>query len=81
LTSLGNIVTPFLAYPAKLGAYTELYAGCSADLTSEKDQGAFIVPWGRRYPMRDDIEVEAWKEGGKGDRMWEWCEKITKDYQ
>lgn len=35
----------FLLHPANYGAYTELYAGCSEELTMQ-DAGAFIIPWG-----------------------------------
>lgn len=33
-------------YEAKLGTYTELYAGLSSDLTLEKN-GVYVIPWGR----------------------------------
>jgi hypothetical protein len=35
-----------LLHEAKFGAYTELYAGLSSEITLEKN-GAYIIPWGR----------------------------------
>ena len=61
------------------GAYTELYAGLSKDLTIEKDQGAYIVPWGRKWSVRKDIDAEL-GEGGKAEMLWDWCERVTKQY-
>jgi len=69
-----------LESPVKMGAYTELYAGLSKDLTLGEDQGGWIVPWGRRYPMRSDIFAETKKEDGTPFKMFEWCDNITKKY-
>lgn len=38
-----------LLYDAKYGAYTELFAGLSEDLSME-DNGSYIIPWGRKHP-------------------------------
>ena len=65
-----------LLYAPIYGAYTELYAGLSDDLTLEKHQGAYIWPWGRLGQPRKDIQNEA-KEGGKSQKLWEWCELET----
>jgi retinol dehydrogenase 12 len=71
----------FCRFPARYGAYTELYAGFSRDLTLEDDQGAFIVPWGQKDTMRPDMEKEVAKgEKGVGARLWEWCDTITSEY-
>jgi len=42
--------------PAKYGAYTELFAGLSPDVTLEKN-GAFLLPWGRFGDVPDHIEA------------------------
>ncbi|KAF7930432.1 uncharacterized protein EAE98_004832 [Botrytis deweyae] len=65
-----------LPHPAKLGAYTELFAGLSP-LTSQ-DQGAYIIPWGRiqprhRHPRAD---IYAAMDAGRGAEVWEWCERM-----
>jgi retinol dehydrogenase 12 len=66
-------------YPPLFGAYTELYSGLSKDLTIEKDQGGYFVPWGRKSGVRKDIEAER-KEGGNASKLYEWCDQVTKEY-
>lgn len=75
-----SVVSPLL-HEAKYGAYTELWAGLSPELTEEHN-GAYIIPWGRLHPCpRQDI-LDATKrewEGGTG-RSWDferWCNKET----
>ncbi|KAH8590971.1 short-chain dehydrogenase-like protein [Bisporella sp. PMI_857] len=66
-----------LLYPPKLGAYTELFAGLSPEI-SEKTQGAYVIPWGRiqqRNPREDIYEA---LEKGKGSELWEWCDRQIK---
>ena len=75
------IMTTFLLYPAVFGAYTELYAGLSQDLDIEKDQGAYIVPWGRKWSVRHDLEAEVAKQDGNDVKLYEWCDMVTKQYQ
>ena len=70
-----------LLYPAVFGAYTELYAGLSKDLDVGKDQGAYIVPWGRKWGTRADLEAEVAKEKGADLKLYEWCDGVTKQYQ
>lgn len=65
------------------GAYTELYAGLSPDVTPDLN-GAWIVPWGRFAPLRKDIEAgsKTEEEGGTGigKKFWEWSEEQVKQY-
>jgi retinol dehydrogenase-12 len=68
-----------LMYDATFGAYTELYSGLSQDLSLEKDQGIFVVPWGRNYPVRSDIEGER-GEGKNSAKLFEWCDRETSQY-
>lgn len=76
------IITQWLCHDAVYGAYTELYAGLSPDLSLEKgDQGAWIIPWGRKDKMRPDMLLEAEKgENGFGVKLWDWCEDVTREY-
>ncbi|KIW66226.1 hypothetical protein PV04_08426 [Phialophora macrospora] len=70
-----------LLYPAIFGAYTEIYSGLSPNLTLEKDQGAYIIPWGRRATsIRPDLLREATKEDGEASKLFDWCERVTKEY-
>jgi len=65
------------------GAYTELFAGLSPDVTLEKN-GAWIAPWGRFVPLRKDIEASSKteEEGGSGIglQFWDWTEEQVKPY-
>ncbi|EXJ87945.1 hypothetical protein A1O1_04872 [Capronia coronata CBS 617.96] len=76
----------FLLFPAIYGAYTELYAGLSPDLTLKDDQGVYVVPWGRKSGvdgadgMRRDIQLEAAKEGGNAQKLMDWCERVTREF-
>jgi NAD(P)-dependent dehydrogenase (short-subunit alcohol dehydrogenase family) len=48
------LVAPLL-YPARMGAYTELWAGLSSELNLS-DGGRYILPWGRFHPNpREDL--------------------------
>jgi hypothetical protein len=76
------LIAKAIAYPASLGASTELFAGLSSQLNIQEDQGGWVVPWGRKNsPMRDDIAAEAQKEKGNAYQIYEWCDDITKEWQ
>ncbi|RAH65580.1 NAD(P)-binding protein [Aspergillus aculeatinus CBS 121060] len=69
------------------GAYTELFAGLSPEVTLE-NSGAYIIPWGRVRPdsatgRQDLIKAGASTEEeglGYGAKLWEWCEKQWAPY-
>ncbi|RYP75255.1 hypothetical protein DL770_007450 [Monosporascus sp. CRB-9-2] len=76
-----------MLYKPVFGAYTELFAGLSPEVTMEQN-GIYIIPWGRLRPdhtiLRKDI-VKAMKpeeEGGLGygGRFWDWCEAQWKPF-
>lgn len=74
-----------LLYEAKMGAYTELWAGLSEEL-SMVDGGAYILPWGRLHPSpRSDLldALRSADEGGTGQAraFGEWCEKRVAQYR
>lgn len=73
------ILNPFL-YPAVYGAYTELYAGLSPDLQLPRDQGKYIIPWGRQATFNRADVVENFGEGKNSEKLWDWCERETKQY-
>ncbi|ORY68485.1 short-chain dehydrogenase, partial [Pseudomassariella vexata] len=64
-------------YPTVCGAYTELFAGVSDQVTLAKT-GCWIVPWGRFTGIRDDLWKGAWPKEELGDgvaeRFWTWTE-------
>ena len=83
--SFMRIAASPLLYDAKLGAYTELWAGLSPDITV-KQNGSYIVPWGRLHPSPRKDLLEALRpknEGGTGQaqefRMW--CEQQVAAYR
>lgn len=73
----------WLLHDPKLGAYTELFAGVSTDLTMD-DAGGYLIPWGRRHPglSKDLLRCIATREeGGTGlsKEFLDWCkEQIAK---
>ena len=81
---LGFATSPLL-YPAKMGAYTELWAGLSVYPNLE-DGGKYVVPWGRLHPAPRTDLVAALKpkdEGGTGVAalFLEHSESLTADYR
>ena len=72
-----------MLHPPVFGAYTEIYAGLSEDLTTE-DNGVYIKPWGRKGTVRADIEesLRTKADGGTGQAevFWKWCEKTTEKF-
>lgn len=70
-----------LLYDSKQGAYSELWAGLSSDITAEIN-GAYVIPWGRLHPSPNKAiihDMNGVEEGGlgQGKAFWEWCEKET----
>lgn len=82
-SSLFNLLTRPFNYPPINGAYAELWGGLSPDVTVDK-AGSYVVPFGRFYPIRDDLmaatKTEA--EGGNGatGKFWEWSEEQVSKY-
>ncbi|KAI4157095.1 MAG: hypothetical protein LQ342_008526 [Letrouitia transgressa] len=72
-----------MLHPPINGAYTELFAGLSPDVTVERS-GAWIIPWGRFGSLRKDLELagKTTAEGGSGvaGEFWEWSEKQVEAY-
>ncbi|KAJ5942468.1 hypothetical protein N7516_002636 [Penicillium verrucosum] len=85
------ILDKILLSEAIYGAYTELYAGLSPDVTLEKS-GSYIIPWGRirpneATPRQDLIKAgDTKEEGGSrlwqdyGNKFWAWCEGKWSSY-
>jgi NAD(P)-dependent dehydrogenase (short-subunit alcohol dehydrogenase family) len=62
------LVAPLLYHP-RMGAYSELWAAFSSELTIS-DGGKYILPWGRLHPKpREDLvrAMRSKEEGGTGD--------------
>jgi len=62
----------------KYGAYTELFASLSPEVTIKKGS-AFILPWGRFGQIPDHIQQSI--DNGKAASFYEWCDQETRAYQ
>ena len=74
------LVQGLLMKPARYGAYTQLFAALSPDVTPLHN-GAFIIPWGRFGVLPDHIEQEikptGHQETGISQQFWDYCEAAT----
>lgn len=72
-----------MKYPVVNGAYTELWAGLSPEVTVEK-AGSLVLPFGRFGAIRKDwtAVTKPSDEGGNGtaQRFWDWSEEQVKEY-
>lgn len=70
-------------YPVVNGAYTELWAGLSPEVTLEK-AGSLVYPFGRFGTIRKDWEAatKSSAEGGNGtaQKFWDWSEEQVRKY-
>ncbi|KAJ6120150.1 short-chain dehydrogenase [Penicillium sp. IBT 18751x] len=78
-TGLRMKMADLMLYPAKFGAYTELYSGWSEEVGADKSI-TYVMPWGRdgTHIVRSDIQEAI--ENGIADKVWNWCESETKRY-
>ncbi|KAH7085750.1 short-chain dehydrogenase [Paraphoma chrysanthemicola] len=72
-----KLVAGWLNHPAEMGAWTELYAGWSPEITP-KMNGCYVIPWGRVGRYNEELEKAV--HGGKGDKLWTVCEQIVGRY-
>lgn len=72
-----------LHYPPVRGAYTQLFAGLSPDVTRER-AGSYVLPWGRFGPICEDLQLAARQESEGGNdlprKFWEWSETQVEAY-
>ncbi|KAI9658692.1 MAG: Rab geranylgeranyltransferase [Bathelium mastoideum] len=77
------VLSATLLHPPVNGAYTELFAGLSPELTMD-NTGEYVVPWGRLYPIRPDLldATKSEKEGGNdhAKKFWDWSEEQVREY-
>lgn len=57
---------------AVYGAYSELYAAFSPDVT-DRDNGGYLLAWGRKGILPPFVAVEI--KGGKMEKFVGWCER------
>ncbi|OAQ92093.1 short-chain dehydrogenase protein [Purpureocillium lilacinum] len=72
-----------LLYPPIYGAYTNLFAGFSPEVTADKS-GSYIAPWGQLWRVSKDMldAAKTTAEGGTGvaREFWQWCEEQVESY-
>ncbi|KAF2238237.1 NAD(P)-binding protein, partial [Viridothelium virens] len=68
------VIEKIFLHPARYGAYTELFAGCSPEVTPDKN-GSYIIPWGRFSDPRPDVQENLRNEDGGSAKFWKWCDK------
>jgi retinol dehydrogenase-12 len=80
---LMRAVTKLIMYPPVNGAYTELYAALSPDITLA-NTGCWVIPFGRVYPIRKDLDnaIKEESQGGTGGTklFWDWSEEQVRAY-
>ncbi|TAQ84875.1 hypothetical protein B7494_g6800 [Chlorociboria aeruginascens] len=80
---MSRFLKSFVLHEPIYGAYTELFAGLSPEITLEKS-GEWVVPWGRFMRIRKDLkEATMTKEqGGSGiaKEFFDWNEEQIKSY-
>ena len=74
-----------LLYPARMGAYTGLWAAFSSELTVE-DGGKYVLPWGRLHPSPSAKLLAAMKtkeDGGTGvaGEFIQYCDKQIAEFK
>jgi retinol dehydrogenase-12 len=69
-----QFVASWLNHPPEMGAWTELYAGWSPDITPAMN-GCYLIPWGRVGRYNEALEKAI--EEGKGQELWKVCEGIV----
>ncbi|KAI1484688.1 hypothetical protein F5X96DRAFT_683405 [Biscogniauxia mediterranea] len=78
-----SLLSKAVTYPPVNGAYTELFAGLSDEVTMEKS-GCWIVPWGRFGDIAPALLLgsKPESEGGTGiaQKFWDWSEEQTKSF-
>ena len=82
-SSLFKLLTSPANYPIASGACSELWAGLSPEITVEKG-GSYVIPFGKIYPVRQDLEAATKPEdqGGNGttSKFWKWSEEQISKY-
>ncbi|KAH6988318.1 hypothetical protein BKA56DRAFT_516021 [Ilyonectria sp. MPI-CAGE-AT-0026] len=78
-----KIIIYAMCHPSIYGAYTELFAGWSKDITLDKS-GSYVIPWGRIAELREDLQKNCEPTVNRQDsasvKFWKWCERETEKF-
>ncbi|KAH9849462.1 NAD(P)-binding protein [Lenzites betulinus] len=73
-TTVRNVASHLLLYPAPFGALTQLFAGTMPDAVNHN--GEFLIPWARYGKCK----AEAY-DAELGARLWDWLEGEVKTFE
>ncbi|CAJ2512050.1 Uu.00g076750.m01.CDS01 [Anthostomella pinea] len=80
---LTRVQVALMHYPVVKGAYTELFAGLSPEVTADK-AGDYIFPFGRFQAICKELQLAAGPEAEGGvdlaRNFWEWSEKQVEKF-
>ncbi|KAI1120672.1 short chain dehydrogenase reductase [Nemania abortiva] len=80
---LFRLQVAIMHYPPVQGAYTELFAGLSPDMTLDK-AGGYVFPFGRFHSICKELELAAKPESEGGAdlarKFWEWSEEQVAEF-
>ncbi|GMM35786.1 hypothetical protein DASC09_031110 [Saccharomycopsis crataegensis] len=76
-TAIGKFFIQSILHDAVYGAYTELFASLSPEITTEKN-GSYIGPWGNFRTLRDDVEKGL--TDGTAQKLWDWADSQVEEY-
>ncbi|KAI9824294.1 MAG: hypothetical protein M1826_007391 [Phylliscum demangeonii] len=68
-----------ILFEPRYGALTELFAAFSDQLSAKKNNGAYIIPWGRFGQPRKDIK-QGYETRGTAKRLWLLLEEDIQPY-
>lgn len=84
VSRVGAAILNLFLHPPVKGAYTELFAGVSPDVTPQNtiDPATWVLPWGRLATMKRLDLVDAFnpENNGKAAEFWTWCERQVEEY-
>lgn len=75
--SILKSIQGMLSYPVRLGALTELQAGFNAEVAEHN--GCYLIPWGKIGTPLPKV-VEGIEKRGSGERLWNLCDSLVKDF-
>ncbi|THU94703.1 NAD(P)-binding protein [Dendrothele bispora CBS 962.96] len=75
LPAIVPYLAPLVAYPSKMGALTQLWAGTTPDPEGKELNGKYLVPWARIGKAMGPVDDEK-----LGKDLWEWLEEHVKDF-
>lgn len=64
-----------ILHEPKMGAYTELYAGLSPEMTPEINNGTYIWPWGNMVKVHSRADINEGITNGNSTKFWDWCQE------